>query len=162
MATKPVRGIDATRSEGKIDDRKSAVIPVIQEQATVRKRVVETGKVKVSKHVRECEEVVDIPHVHEEVRVDRVPMNQFVDAAPEVRTDGETTIIPVLEERYVVEKRLFLVEELHIRKDRIETHHPQTVKVLKEEVNVTRTGPSGRPTKGNTGPDADTYKGEKL
>ena len=161
MATKPVRGIDSGRRGGTIDDRKNAVIPIIHEQATVRKRVVETGKVKVSKHVSEYEEVVDIPHVHEEVRVDRVPVNQFVEAAPGVRTEGETTIIPVLEERYVVEKRLFLVEELHIRKDRIESHHPQTVKVLKEEVNVTRTGPSGRPSKGNTGTDVDTYKGEK-
>jgi uncharacterized protein (TIGR02271 family) len=162
MATKPVQSRDSTRESEQFADRKNAVIPVIQEQATVRKRVVETGKVNVSKQVREYEEIVDIPHVHEEVKVDRVPVNQFVEAAPEVRTEGETTIIPVLEERYVVEKRLLLVEELHIRKDRIETHHPQTVKVLKEEVNVTRTGPSSRPSKGSAGADVDSYKGEKL
>jgi uncharacterized protein (TIGR02271 family) len=120
---------------------KSAVIPVIHEQATVQKRVVETGKVHIAKRLREYEELVDIPHIHEEVRVEHVPVNEFVDEPPKVRTEGETTIIPVLEERAVVEKRLFLVEELHVRKERKESHHPQTVKVLKEEVEVRRSGP---------------------
>jgi stress response protein YsnF len=33
-----------------------------------------------------------------------------------VRTEGETTIIPVVEEVLVVEKRLVLKEEIHIRR----------------------------------------------
>jgi len=147
MATKPVRGRASTH-EGETVGKSPAVIPVIQEQATVRKRVVETGKVKISKQVREYEEIVDIPHVHEEVKVERRPIGEFVDTAPKVRTEGETTIIPVLEERYVVEKRLFLVEELHVRKDRIETHHPEKIRVLKEEVDVKRTAPGERARKG--------------
>ena len=120
---------------------KPAVIPVIQEQATVQKRVVETSRVRIAKHVREYEEIVDVPHFQEEVKVQRVPVNQFVEAAPEVRTEGDTTIIPVVEERYVVEKRLFVVEELHVRKERHETHNPQKVRVLKEEVEVERLSP---------------------
>jgi len=120
---------------------KTAIIPVIQEQATVKKRVVETGKVRIAKRLREYEELVDIPHIQEEVRVERVPVNEFVDDPPKVRTEGETTIIPVLEERAVVETRLFLVEELHVRKERKESRHPQKVKVLKEEVEVKRVRP---------------------
>jgi uncharacterized protein (TIGR02271 family) len=117
---------------------KPAVIPVIQERATVKKRVVETGRVRIRKDVREYEEHVDIPHVHEEVRVERVPVDRFVDEAPQVRTEGDITIVPVLEERYVLEKRLVLVEELHIHRERHETHRPEVVKVLKEEVEVDR------------------------
>src|SRR5215213_172498 len=82
---------------------KPAVIPVIEERATVKKRVVETGKVLIRKQLREYEELVDIPHVQEEIRVERVPVNRIVEEAPKVRTEGETTIVPVLEERYVVE-----------------------------------------------------------
>jgi len=150
MATKPVRSTAATRRDSEFVEKKPAVIPVIQEQATVRKRVVETGKVKIAKHVREYEEIVDIPHVHEEVKVERMPVGQFVETAPKVRTEGETTIIPVLEERFVVEKRLFLVEELHVRKDRIETHHPEKIRVLKEEVDVKRITPGGSARKETT------------
>jgi uncharacterized protein (TIGR02271 family) len=122
---------------------KPAVIPVIQERAVVKKRVVETGRIRIRKNVREYEEHVDIPHVHEELRVERVPVDQIVEAAPQVRTEGDVTIVPVLEERYVLEKRLVLVEELHIRRERHETHRPEVVKVLKEEVEVDRLPPGG-------------------
>jgi len=121
---------------------KPAVIPVIQEQATVQKRVVETGKVKITKHVREYEELVDVPHFQDEIHIERVAVNQFVDTPPQVRTEGNVTIIPVMEERYVVEKRLFLTEELHVVNERKESHHPQNIKVLKEEVEVKRMGPA--------------------
>ena len=140
MATRAVKKTNASPG---ISKAKSAVIPVIQEQATAYKRVVETGKVRISKHVREYEELVDIPHFQEEVKVERVPVNQFVETAPGVRTEGDVTIIPILEEKYVLEKKLVLVEELHIRKERNESHRPQKVKVLKEEVEVNRIGPRG-------------------
>ena len=133
---------DSKRAAG-VPVAKPAVIPVIQERAVVKKRVVETGRVRIRKHVREYEEHVDIPHVHEEVRVERVPVDQFVDAAPQVRTEGDVTIIPVVEERYVMEKRLVLVEELHVRRERHETHRPEVVRVLKEEVEVDRLPPVG-------------------
>jgi uncharacterized protein (TIGR02271 family) len=133
---------DKTSGRAPMRKIKPAVIPVIQEQTTVSKRMVETGKVRIAKHVREYEEMVDVPHFQEEVQVRRVPVNQFVDAAPEVRTEGAEKIVPVMEERYVVEKRLFLVEELHIRKERHESHSPQTVRVLKEEVEVERISPA--------------------
>lgn len=149
----------ATKAAGKagretgIREIKPAVMPVIQEQATVNKRVVETGKVRISKHVREYEEIVDVPHVHEEVKVERVPVDKVVESAPEVRTEGDTTIIPVVEERYVMEKKLVLVEELHVRKERTETHKPQKVKVLKEEIEVKRipAGHDGAPPAARTG-----------
>jgi len=134
-------------SAAALREAKPAVIPVIQEQATIKKRVVETGKVRISKRVREYEEMVDVPHFQEEVKVDRVTVDQIVDEAPVVRTEGDVTIIPVVEERYVLEKKLVLVEELHIRKERTESHHPQTLKVLKEEVAVERISPGQTTTR---------------
>lgn len=137
--------LSGRKSKGKtaehIREAEAAVIPVIQEQAKITKRVVETGKVRVTKRVREYDEIVDVPHFQEEVRVERVPVGQFIDRAPTVRTEGDVTIIPILEERYVLEKRLVLVEELHVRKERTETHRPQKLKVLKEEVAVERIPP---------------------
>lgn len=142
MATRAAKQQD-TENSMPMPEVKSAVIPVIQEQATVSKRVVETGRVRISKHVREYEEILDVPHFQEEVRVERVPVEKFVDEAPVVRTEGDVTIIPVVEERCVMEKRLFVVEELHVRKERRESHNPQTVKVLKEHVEVERLPPAG-------------------
>jgi stress response protein YsnF len=39
-----------------------------------------------------------------------------VETAPAIRTEGDVTILPIVEEVLVVEKRLVLKEELHIRR----------------------------------------------
>ncbi len=150
------RSEKAPRGRSGSASKKTAVIPVIQEEATVSKRVAETGRVRIAKNVRPYEEVVDVPHFHEEVQIDRVHIDKIIDDAPEVRTEGDVTIIPVVEERYVLEKKLVLVEELHIRKDRKESHHPQTVTVMKEEVEVERLGPADRGRHGSDKRQADS------
>lgn len=143
MASRAARGTDPNTGVP-MREIKPAVIPVIEEQTTVSKRTVETGRVRISKHVREYEEIVDVPNYREEVRVEHVPVEKFVSESPAVRTEGDVTIIPVVEERYVLEKRLFVVEELHVRKERHESHNPQNVKVLKEHVEVDRLPPAGQ------------------
>jgi Domain of unknown function (DUF2382) len=50
------------------------------------------------------------------VEVTRVPVGREVDKAPSVRTVDGVVIVPVLEQVLVVEKRLVLKEELHIRR----------------------------------------------
>ncbi len=118
--------------------RDEKVIPVIEEEVTIEKRVVESGKVRISKKANEYEKLVDIPLLHEEVSVERIPINQVIAERLPTRYDGDTLIIPVVEEQVFVEKRLVLVEELHVRKQTIETHKPQRVTLLKEEVEITR------------------------
>ena len=84
------------------------------------------------------QELVDVPLFREEVRVERVPINLFVEALPPVRQEGDTMIIPVVEEQIVIQKKLLLVEELRVRKEVVEHHQPQTVNVRKEEVEIKR------------------------
>jgi stress response protein YsnF len=43
-----------------------------------------------------------------------------------------------MKEVLVVEKQLMLMEEVHVRKTRTETHRPQSVTLRKEEVHVER------------------------
>ena len=131
------KGLNNEQSEKQFE---RTVIPIIEEKAFVEKKVVETGKVRISKRITEHETVIDEPLLQEEVSVERLPVNQFVDAPPEVRMEGDTMIIPIVEERVVLQKRLFVVEELHVKKQVIESHKPQTVTLLKEEVSVKRSG----------------------
>lgn len=128
-------GLKAEKSETQFERK---VIPIIEEKAFIEKKVVETGKVRISKRVSEHEKIIDEPLLQEEVTVERVSVNQFVDAPPEVRMENDTMIIPVVEERIILQKRLFVVEELRVKKQVIESHKPQTVTLLKEEVDVTR------------------------
>jgi uncharacterized protein (TIGR02271 family) len=117
---------------------KTTVIPVIEEELDVQKRVVETGKVRVTKEVYERETLVDEPLFRDEVEVERVLIDRVVDGPVPVRYEADTMIVPIMEEVLVVEKRLVLKEELHIRKRRVETHRPQQVTLRREEVRVER------------------------
>jgi uncharacterized protein (TIGR02271 family) len=114
------------------------VMPVLVEDLDVQKRLVETGTVRITKVVHEREAVVDEPLFHDKVAITRVPMQRVVDGPVPVREENGTTIISVVEEVLVVEKRLMLREEIHIRKQRIETHQPQRITLRSEEVQIER------------------------
>lgn len=91
-------------------------LQIVSEEAVVEKREVVTGKVRVSTQTRTETEMVSAALSEDSVTIDRVSINRDIDTAPQIRTEGDTTIIPVVEEVLVVEKRLVLREELHVRR----------------------------------------------
>lgn len=118
-----------------------AVIPVVEEALEIGRREVETGRVRVTKLVREAQELVDLPVHTDEVHVERVPIGRIVNGPVGSRQEGDTLILPVVEEVLVVEKRLRLVEEVRITRKRTEARNPQTVTLRKEEVQIERLSP---------------------
>ena len=113
-------------------------IPLAREELEVGKREVETGRVRIHKVVREHEELIDTPLMHEEIDVQRVPVNRELDAPAQPRQEGDVLIVPVVEERLVVQKRLVLVEELHVRRRAVERPHQERVLLRSEEAVVER------------------------
>ena len=129
-----------------VRDARGLVIPVVEEQLEVSRERVETGRVRISKSVEAREVVVDDPLKRESVRVEHVPINQVVTGAvPQVREEGDVTVIPILEERVVTRTELVLVEEVRIHRDHSEYHDPQRVTLRKEVVAVERFGEDGKP-----------------
>lgn len=129
----PAQGVAAEPVAGQ-----EVVIPVIEERIRVEKKLVESGRVRISKKLQVEEETVDIPVLQEEVVVERVPVHQFVETAPQIRYEGDTMIVPVVREVVVVEKRIELIEELHITKRTTQTQVSQQIDLRKEEVIVER------------------------
>lgn len=115
------------------------IVPVTAEELHVGKQRIETGRVRISKRVSEHEELVDESGFTEAVEVERVPIDRVLDAPVEPRYEGDTLIVPVMEERLVVEKQLILKEELRITKRRHEVPSHHRVKLRSEEVQVKRT-----------------------
>jgi len=112
------------------------VIPVIQEEVEVAKREVERRRIRIAKTVQEREVIVDQPLSQEHVDVNRVVVNRMVEEPPAIRYEGDTIILPVLEEVIVVDIRLMLREEVHVTRRRVETHEPQRVTLRREDVVV--------------------------
>lgn len=92
------------------------VIPLVEEQMVVGKTEVETGRVKVRRETEEYVQTVSVPLTDVRWEVEHVAINQRVDAQPEMRQVGETIIFPLVEERLVVNRELWLREEVHVRR----------------------------------------------
>ena len=112
------------------------VIPVVAEQATVRKQSVITGRVKIRKIISQREEIINEELLKEQVVIEHKPIDKLLTEAVSIRQEGDTLIIPVLEEVLVVDKRLMLKEEIHVTRKRVTVRETQTVDLRKESVDI--------------------------
>jgi uncharacterized protein (TIGR02271 family) len=96
--------------------------------------------------VTEREERVPVTLAHDEVEVERVPKNVAVTELPSVRLEGSTTIIPVVEEVVVMEKRLMLVEEIHVRRKAGSSTEEVAMRLRSEQASIDRSGGAGAVT----------------
>lgn len=131
-------------------------IPLLAEQLNVSKRIVDTGKgVRVHKTVEERAELVDLPLLHDELLIEHIAIGTLIndDAIPTTRYEGETMIVPVLEEVLLVHKQLRLKEEIRITRQQRERHAPQTILLKTETATVERfdESPTVAPTSSSKG-----------
>jgi uncharacterized protein (TIGR02271 family) len=122
-------------------DEGAVTIPVHQEELKFGTRTVDTGRgVRIQKSVTERPFHIDEMLRHDELSVTHVPIDKIIASAdvPASRYEGDTLIIPIVEEVLVVERRLRIKEELHITKAQRETRHVETVFLKSEEVSVER------------------------
>jgi stress response protein YsnF len=122
------------------DATERVVVPVVREEAEVRKRTEETGSVVVHVVPRVQTEQVNVPLIEESVEVERVPVNRFVSGTQPVRQEGDVT---VYEEVLVVERRLMLKEEVRVTRRRVARTERQRVELRTEEVRVLKSGKAG-------------------
>jgi uncharacterized protein (TIGR02271 family) len=114
------------------------VLPLFTEEISVSKRVVPKARVRVSRITRQREEVVNQLLTREHVEVERVAIGQPVESVPPVREEGETIIVPVVEEVLIVERRLILKEEVRIRRIRETERHDEKVTLRQQEAVILR------------------------
>jgi stress response protein YsnF len=152
QSTKGNSAMPDSKSERSLRSKATAdVVPVVEEELRVSKRQVVKGRVRVRTVVDTVEEVAREELRSETIEVTRVPIDREVTEAPAVRTEGDVTIVPVLEEVLVVEKRLVLKEELHLRR-KVETETFEApVTLRKQRVEVERLDEDNQPL-----PDKET------
>ena len=146
----------ATNSPENVEDG-TLVLPVVREELQVGVRQVDTGSdVRIHKTVSEQAHHIDQSLLRDAVEVKRVPVDRIValSEAPVARQEGDTLIVPVLEEILVVEKRLRIKEEVHITRTTRQEQFTDTVFLRTEHVSVERfgdsPGPEVNPTNGGT------------
>jgi uncharacterized protein (TIGR02271 family) len=115
-----------------------ASLKLFAEDLVVGKETVETGRLRVRKETHTREADVDTDLLREDAVVETIPKGYRIFAMPTSRVEGDTTIIPVVEEVLYTEKRLILKEELRITRRRTTQHFHDTVTLRHQEAVVSR------------------------
>jgi uncharacterized protein (TIGR02271 family) len=118
----------------------TVTVPVAREYLKVGKREVVRKKLRLHKSVEEITETVQVSLHRESAEVVRVPRDELVTEVRGLRQEGDTLIVPIYEEIVVVEKRLRLVEEVHITTRRSERSEVQEVLLRQESVRLEQDG----------------------
>lgn len=120
------------------EDSPTVVVPLFAEEVSIAKQRKVTGRVAVSTVTQQSDQLVDELLTRESVEIERVPVGQIVESAPQVREEGDTLIIPVVEETLIVERRLVLKEEVRVRRVRTTKKHREHVNLRRQDAVITR------------------------
>jgi uncharacterized protein (TIGR02271 family) len=125
-------GVHQSRGDDLADEDELRVQRTEEELAAgTRER--EAGQLKVRKRVRTDRERIEVPTRHEEISVERVPVE---DEASEAEIGEDEVVVPVTEEEVVVSKRPVAKEEVRIRKDVVSDTETVEEDVRREEIEV--------------------------
>jgi uncharacterized protein (TIGR02271 family) len=113
------------------------VLQLFEEEASVERETLETGRVRVATVTHTRDHLIDELLARTSVEVKRVPIGRVIDAIPPVKDDADLTVIPIVEETLVVERRLVLKEEVHIQRRKTTERHQETVQLRHQTAEVT-------------------------
>src|SRR5829696_2513570 len=117
-----------------LEDEDELRVQRTEEELKAGTREREAGALNVRKRVRTDREQISVPTRHEEVSVERVPVEGR--EASEAEIGEDEVVVPVTKEEVVTEKRPVVKEELRIRKDVVQDEKVVEEDVRKEEVDV--------------------------
>ena len=119
-------------------------IPLPVEEVSVSRREIKRANVQIALNTRTREQLIAEELTHFRVEIERFSIDQTVEAVPPIRQEGDITIIPVVEEVVIVERRLVLKEEVRVRRVSTKEQHQETVVLRQQEAVVTREGPDSQ------------------
>jgi uncharacterized protein (TIGR02271 family) len=125
-------GVHQSRG-GDLEDEDELRVQRSEEELVAGTRQREAGSIRVSKRVRTDRERIEVPTRHEEVSVERVPVEG---RATEAQIGDDEVVVPLTEEEVVVHKRPVVKEEVRIRKEVVEETEVVEEDVRREEVEV--------------------------
>jgi uncharacterized protein (TIGR02271 family) len=125
-------GVNQSRGDD-LEDEDELRVQRTEEELAAGTREREAGQLKVRKRVRTDREHIEVPTRHEEVSVERVPVEG---EASEAEIGEAEVVVPLTEEEVMVGKRPVVKEEVRVRKDVVEGTEVVEEDVRREEIEV--------------------------
>jgi len=124
-------------AESARDTNGEITVPIQEEELVASKRVEEQGQVRLHKGVVTEQQSVTVPVQHEQVSIERVPVEQEVDSAAAAAAFQEGDLeVPVMGEEVVTRKHAHVVEEVRLHKDVVTEKEQVSDTVRKEQVSI--------------------------
>jgi len=120
-------------------------IPLHVEEVSVSRHEIKKANIHSALVAATREQLIDEELTRVRVEVERVPIGRTIEGVPAISQEGDTTIIPVVEEIVVVERRLVLKEEVRIRRVSTTEQHQETVVLREQEAVITRKEADSQP-----------------
>lgn len=120
-------------------------VPLSAEHLEVKRQKSVTGQVRVATITRQRRETINEQLVSEHAEVERVSVGKLISEIPPIREEGDTTIIPVVEEVLVVEKKLLLKEEVRVRRLRHIEPRCEQINLREQDAVITRSPVASAP-----------------
>jgi uncharacterized protein (TIGR02271 family) len=133
----------AARGADRKQGMPEANIPVFVEELDVTKQTEITGALRVRIEVDRHDATVHTNETSDAVSVQRVARGVSVEATREPWTEGETLVVPVYEERVVIERHLILKEEVRLTRRTERSAVDVQATVREERAAVERQQPDG-------------------
>jgi uncharacterized protein (TIGR02271 family) len=149
------------RTKRKKKDEKHVIVPLHAEEFMVAKRRIVTGRTRISTITRQQEKLVEELLARERVEIERTPIGKPLEHVPAVREEGDTLVIPVVEEVLMVQRRLVLKEEIRVRRVHETERHQERVKLRKQEATITRFPAQEQTAQPAAGVEQQTVRKEK-
>ncbi|MDG3074591.1 YsnF/AvaK domain-containing protein [Bacillus halotolerans] len=119
--------------------KEEKTMPLREEQLKVDKEDIQTGEVEIGKEVKTEQRDIDIPVRHDEIYVERRPVDEnTADASPV--NDSETVRVPIVEEKLEVTKKPVVTDEVVVGKRTVEENEHISETVKKEEPRLNKEG----------------------
>jgi len=123
-----------------------AVIPISEELVHVEKTKVAHGRITVRTVTDTFSEIAAADLKRGRIDIKKIRVNRQIDRNPGIRTEGDLTIIPVIKEILYTEKRLMLVEEIHVRRSLHVEHVERPIELRRQRVVIEK---MNKPSKGD-------------
>lgn len=131
-------GYDADRFYGARRGQDEERMTLSEEQLAIGRRQERAGEVEVHKEVETRHVRESVPTTHEEVTVERRPVQEGMHA--KARIEEDEVRIPVNQEELVVEKRVVPKEELVVKKHQVTENETVEADLRREHAEVRREG----------------------
>ncbi|MCI3196289.1 YsnF/AvaK domain-containing protein [Bacillus sp. HU-1818] len=132
-------GFSNTNEMADYTTKEEKTMPLREEQLKVDKEDIQTGEVEIGKDVKTEQRDMDIPVKHDEIYVERRPVNDNTGEASPVN-DSETIRVPIVEEQVEVTKKPVVTDEVVIGKRTVEENEHVSETVKKEEPRLNKEG----------------------